>query len=96
VTKETTVEIDPHDKSTIDYMVDNQERKRSRRVWIAWLIILSVSLGCMYLFNHDLVSGWFGVTIGIAGAVGAFLFLVFLSTKPYGHSDSSFRWWWLR
>jgi hypothetical protein len=90
------VEIDPHAKSTIDYIIDQQERRASRRAWIVWLIILGVSLCCMYLFIHDVVSGWLGITIGIAGAVGAFLFLMFLSTKPYGHSDFSFRWWWLR
>ncbi len=90
------MEIDPHNKAVLDYMVDKQEHRRARRSWVVWLVILASSLGALYLFNHGYVSGWLGNTFAIAGVVGVFLFLAFLSTKPFGHSDSSFRWWWFR
>jgi hypothetical protein len=88
--------LDPHNKAVIDHLLAAQERKRSQRGWIVWLTVLAVSLGCLYLFNHGLVSGRVGTALAIAGIIGVLLFLVFLSTKPFGRSDSSIRWWWLR
>jgi hypothetical protein len=90
------VQIDPHNKAVIDALVDAEQRQRTRRGWIIWLVVLALSLTSLYLFNHDLVSGWIGTALAIGGVVGILLFLVFLSTKPFGHSDSSYRWWWLR
>ena len=81
----------------IDYLVNEQDRRRSRRTWVIVMMVLAVSLGALYLFNHGYVSGWLGITIAIAGIAGVFAFLIFLSTKPYGHSDFSFSWrslWW--
>ena len=90
------MEIDPRDKAFVDHVVERDERRRSTRSWVIWLCILAVSYGLLYLFNHDYVSGWFGNVLAIAGIVGVFLFLAFLSTKPFGHGDSSIRWWWFR
>ena len=87
---------DPHNKAVLDYLADHQERRRSRRSWIIWLVIAASSLGALYVFNHGYVSGWLGNTLAIAGIIGVLLFFAFLSTKPYGRSDSSFRWWWFR
>jgi hypothetical protein len=86
--------IDPRDKALIDFVVDEDQRKSSRRGWKIWLPELVLSLICLYAFNHDFVSGWFGTVLGVGGAIGVFLFLAFPSTKPFGHSDFSFRWWW--
>ena len=90
------MEIDPHDKAMIDNLVEAEGRAKSRSGWTTALIVLGISLVLLYLFNSGLVSGWVGITLAIAGVFGVFVFLVFLSTKPYGHSDTSSRWWWLR
>jgi hypothetical protein len=89
------VQIKPHHKAMMDVLLDGQRRKRSRRAWLVWLTILVLSLLALYLFNHDIVSGAIGSALAIAGVVGIFGFLIFLSTKPFGRSDSSFRWWWM-
>jgi hypothetical protein len=90
------MEPDPHSKAVIDYLVDQEQRKRSWRGWVIFLGILGTSLALLYLFNHGFVSGWIGNVFAIAGIIGVFLFLAFLSTKAFGHSDFSSRWWWLR
>jgi hypothetical protein len=90
------MEPDPHNKATTEYFAEAAERKRSRRGWVIWLFVLGISLLFLYLFNHGLVSGAFGIALAIAGIIGVFLFLAFLSTKPFGHSDFSWRWWWFR
>jgi hypothetical protein len=86
--------IDPRDKAFIDFVVDEEQRKSSRHGWRFWLVELGLSLICLYVFNHDFVTGWFGMVLAGGGALGVFLFLAFLSTKPYGHSDISYLWWW--
>lgn len=90
------MEIDPHDKAMIDNFVETEERGESRRGWAIALAVLGASLLFLYLFNSGLASGWLGNTLGIIGVLGVLLFLAFLSTKPFGHSDTSSRWWWLR
>ena len=90
------MEVDPHDKSILDYQVDKLEAKRTWRGWILWLTILVVSLCALFLFNNEFVTGWLGLTFAIGGVLGVFLFLAFLSTKPFGHGDSTARWWWMR
>ena len=90
------MEPDPYNKGVIDYLVTKQEQKRSRRAWIVFVLILGVSLTLLYLFNHGVVSGVLGNILALVGIAGVVLFLGFLSTKPFGHSDTSFRWWWFR
>jgi len=86
--------IDPKNKAMVDGLVDAEERKRSRRRWLTWLTVLGLSLAVLYAFNHGLISGMVGNVLAVAGIVGVFLFLVFLSTKPFGRGDTSIRWWW--
>ena len=90
------VNIDPKQKAMVDALVDAQERKRSGRRWVTWLAVFGVSMAILYAFNHEFITGWFGNILAIAGIVGVFLFLAFLSTLPFGSGASSFRWWWLR
>ena len=90
------VHVGPSAKAATDALFEAEQRKRSRRSWIVWLSVLVASLVALYLFNHDFISGWLGQGFAIAGIVGVFLFLAYLSTKWYGHSTSSFRWWWWR
>src|SRR5256885_17187431 len=91
-----SLQVDPHDKAMIDVLIDAGARKRSRRAWRIWLLVLGLSLTSLYLFNHGFVSGWFGMTLAVGGVLGVLLFLAFLSTTPFGHGDSSLRWWWMR
>lgn len=90
------VNIDPHQKAYVDMLADSQERKRSRRSWVVWVVILAIGLACLYAFNHGFVTGAAGNAVAIVGIVGVFLFLAFLSTKAYGVAAASFRWWWMR
>ena len=90
------VHIRPSSKAAMDVAFEVEQRKRSTRSWIVWLSVLAASLVALYLFNHDLISGWPGQGLAIAGIIGVFLFLAYLSTKWYGQSPSSFRWWWWR
>jgi hypothetical protein len=87
------MQIDPRDKAFIDFVVDEEQRKSSRRGWKIWLVVLGLSLTCLVLYNQNFVTGWFGMALAGGGALGVLLFLAFLSTKPFGHSDYSF-WWW--
>jgi hypothetical protein len=86
--------IDPRDRAFIDSLVDEEQRKSSRRGWRFWIIELALSVACLVAFKFGLLTGWFGLVLAGGGALGVLLFLAFLSTKPFGHSDFSFRWWW--
>lgn len=88
--------IDPHQKAMVDALVEQEARKRSGRRWVLWLAVLGLSLMSLYAFNHGWISGWVGNAAAIAGILGVFLFLAFLSTLSFGGGSSSFRWWWLR
>jgi cell division protein FtsW (lipid II flippase) len=88
--------VRPSAKAAMDVVFEVEQRKRSRRSWIIWLAVLLASLIALYLFNHDLIAGWPGQALAIAGIIGVILFLAYLSTRWYGRSTSSFRWWWLR
>lgn len=87
------MEIDPHDKAMIDNVVDVQERSKSRRDWVIALVTLGVSLLFLHMVNSDSVSGWLADAFAVLGVLGILVFLAFLSTKPFGRSDYSWRWW---
>ena len=86
--------IDPKDKQVIDIVVDDESNRKSVRSWIVWIIVLVISLCALYLVNHDYVTGILGKTLAVSGILGVFLFIAFLSTKPFGRSNSSIFWRW--
>ena len=90
------VNIDPHQKTYVDMLADAEAQERSRRSWIIWLAIFCVSMACIYAFNHDYITGRLGSVLALASVIGVGLFVIFLSTKAFGRSSSSFRWWWMR
>jgi len=91
------VQLDPRDRARLDALVDSTQRERSRRTWRIWLIVAVASLGLILLTQYDVIPGYLRVAMAVIGSLGLVLFLVFLSTKPYGHWDSpgsGFWWWW--
>lgn len=90
------VEVPPHAKAALDVLFEAEQRKRTRRRWLVWISALFLSLSVLVLFNHGVISGPLGSAFAVGGIVGVFLFLAFLSTKVFGRSNSSVRWWWIR
>jgi len=90
------VQLDPRDRARLDALVDSTQRERSRRTWRIWVIVAITSLGLILLTQYDVIPGYLRVAMAVIGSLGLVLFLVFLSTKPYGHWDSpgSGFWWW--
>jgi hypothetical protein len=87
--------IDPRDAAHLDAMIDSTRRKKSRRTWPVWLIVAVTSLGLILLAQFDSIHLYLRATMAVTGLVGLLLFLVFLSTKPYGRGNSSGFWgWW--
>jgi hypothetical protein len=89
------MQIDPRDAARLDALTDLTRRVKSRRVWRVWLIVAVVSLGLILLAQFDPIHLYLRAAMAVIGLAGLLLFLVFLSTKPYGHSNSHGFWgWW--
>ena len=87
--------IDPKNKAMIDALMDVTERERSRRAWSFWLAICAISLGALWCVRYEFLPNVIRLLLAILGAFGGLLFLVFLSTKPFGRSFySGPSWWW--
>jgi fatty acid desaturase len=87
------VQLDPRDKARLDALTDSTQRKKSRRAWRVWLIVAFTSLALVLSAQFDLIHPYLRIAMVVIGSVGLLMFLVFLSTKPYGHWDSSGFWW---
>ena len=88
------MQLDPKDRARLDILVDSTQRERSRRAWRMWLSVAVTSLGLILLTQYDVIPAYLRVAMAVVGSIGLLLFLVFLSTKPYGHWDSRGSWWW--
>ena len=88
------MQLDPKDRTRLDALIESTERERSRRHWRIWLVVALASLGLLISAQIDLLPPYLQLAMVIAACVGLLLFLVFLSTKPYGHWDTSWFWWW--
>lgn len=81
----------------MDALFDAQSRERSSRSWRFWLSVAALSGLSLYFVTVEALNSWVRLGLAIAGGIGLLAFLVYLSTKPYGRSDSSAafgRWWW--
>jgi hypothetical protein len=82
------VNINPKDQAGIDAIIDVAERERSLRWWRIWLLVAALSLGAVSVSAFDVLPDIVRIGLFVAGALGIFLFVFFLSTKePYGQSD---------
>ena len=88
------MQLDPRDRARLDTLVDSTQRERSRRGWRIWLVVAVTSFGLILLTQYEVIPAYLRIAMAVIGSVGLLLFLVFLSTKPFGHWDSSGFWWW--
>lgn len=86
--------LDPKHRERLDALVDSTEHQRSRRAWRVWLVVAVISLSLILLAQYDVIPPYLRIAMAVIGSLGLLLFLVFLSTKPFGHGDSSGFWWW--
>ncbi len=88
--------IDPKDKAMLDAFVDVTERDRSRRAWSFWLFVGAVSIGALWSVRFEFLPNFVRLALAVVGGLGLLLFLVFLSTKPFGRGYyAGPAWWWL-
>jgi len=87
--------IGPKNKAMIDALMDVTERERSRRAWSFWLTVGGVSLALLWCVRYEFLPNAVRLAIAVVGGVGLLLFLVFLSTKPFGRGYyAGPTWWW--
>ena len=89
------MQINPKDKAMIDALLDVTERERSRRAWRFWIFVAAVSVAAAYLARYEFLPGLLRVALAVLGGLGIVLFLVFLSTKPFGRGYYAGPSWWL-
>jgi len=89
------VNIDPNDKAMIDALVEVSERQKSRRAWSFWLFVGGASLAALWCARYDFIPDLVRLTLVVIGGLGLLLFLVFLSTKPFGRGYYAGPAWWL-
>lgn len=78
----------------IDALIDADERRRDRRGWSFWLTVLALSLAAGWACRYDAIPGSIRIALAVLGAIGALLFLAFLSTKPFGRGFYNGPEWW--
>jgi hypothetical protein len=89
------VNIDPKDKAMIDALVEVSERARSRRAWSFWLFVAGFSLAALWCVRYEAIPNLIRLVLAAVGGLGLLLFLVFLSTKPFGRGYyAGPAWWW--
>jgi hypothetical protein len=87
--------VDPKSKLMIDALVDVSERDRSRRAWSFWLTVAGASLVALWCVRYDFLPNFLRLGLAVVGGAGLLLFLVFLSTKPFGRGYyAGPAWWW--
>jgi len=89
------MDIDPKDKAMIDAYVDLTEEERSRRGWRFWLVIAAASVGALWMVRYDFIPDILRLILAIIGGLGLLLFLVFLSTRPFGRDFYAGPSWWI-
>jgi hypothetical protein len=89
------MQIAPKDKTLIDSVIDVTEREKSRCAWRFWLAVAAVSVAAMYLVRYEFLPGLLRIALTAAGGLGFLLFLVFLSTKPFGRNFYAGPSWWI-
>jgi hypothetical protein len=89
------VKITPKNKALIDSVIDVKEREKSRRAWRFWLVVAAASVGAMYLVRYEFLPGLLRIALVVVGGLGFLLFLVFLSTKPFGRNYYAGPSWWI-
>jgi len=93
-TNRDQLEINPRDKLMLDALIDVSERDRSRRQWWIWSIIFALSCVAWFVVYQEVFAGWMQLSLVILGTLGILCFLIFLSTKPFGHGwDLWWSWW---
>ena len=85
----------PKDKALTDSVSDVAEREKSRRAWRFWLAVAAMSVAAMYLVRYDFLPGLLRIALAALGGLGLLLFLVFLSTKPFGRNYYAGPSWWI-
>jgi hypothetical protein len=86
--------IDPKNKAMMDAYLEVRDRDRSRRAWQFWLFVAAISLSALWLVRYDWIPQYVRLTLAALGGVGLLLFLVFLSTKPFGRGYYAGPSWW--
>jgi hypothetical protein len=87
--------VKPEDKATIDALVEVTEREKSRRAWSFWLFVAGLSLCALWTVRYEAIPNIVRLVLAALGGLGLLLFLVFLSTKPFGRGYyAGPAWWW--
>jgi len=89
------VNIDPKDKAMLDAVAEVSERERSRRAWSFWLCVGGLSVVALWCVRYESIPSAVRLALAIFGALGVLLFLVFLSTKPFGRGYYAGPSWWI-
>jgi hypothetical protein len=85
---------DAKSKEMIDALGEVTERERSRRAWSFWLTVAAVSLVALWAVRYEWLPTFLRLALAIVGGLGLLLFLVFLSTKPFGRGYYAGPQWW--
>jgi hypothetical protein len=78
------LEPDPKGKLMIDAVLDSKQQRRDRRGWTFWITVLGMSLAAGCAYRIESLPYFFRIALAVLGAIGAILFLAFLSSKPLG------------
>jgi hypothetical protein len=88
------MQIDPKSKLAIDAIVDAERRRTDRRAWSFWITIAVLSIAAGWVSRIEWIPGAIRIALLLLAAVGAILFLGFLSTKPFGRGFYNGPEWW--
>jgi hypothetical protein len=61
--------------------------KRETRSWLRWLAVLLVAMASLLLSQVELLPSILRLILLVSGALFAFIFLAFLSSKQFGRGD---------
>ncbi len=88
------MEVKPKDKALIDALVDVTERERSARAWRFWIFVAVASAIAANVSTYDALPWFIRLALALLAGLGILLFLVFLSTKPFGRGYYAGPSWW--